>query len=303
MTVTVPYQYRKYDKLRSAGALDLRDTRCEKADCREASGGAPLVLTSTVVGRWAIFLELDSFGEAQTLREQISIALVRCNFCKARVRLLPCDVLPHKQYTVTVIEAALVVYCGSRDALFCLSLRVVVFGMLGDRTPSHTSLHGWTEGLGAFASGRPVGELPETIPVSWLLGMTEALRPQLKAARQVATKPEVPQARYQPSGKDDPEDEGKSLGRMERLQQLFLFLELAFMVVFVNPPASRLSQWSMFVLERVQQPCWQLCFRSALGCTGSEHLRARGSRDCRCRQRKDRHRCQNRGRSPPGDTN
>ena len=36
-----------------------------------------------------------------------------------------------------------------------LSLRQVAWGQLGDRTPAHTTLHGWTEGLGAHALGRP----------------------------------------------------------------------------------------------------------------------------------------------------
>jgi hypothetical protein len=68
-------------------------------------------------------------------------------------------------------------------------------------------------------------------------------------------------------------------------------------------PPDLLMRCCQFVLKSVQQPPWQLKFRSSLGCTGFEHFRARGSRDCRCRQRKERRRCLMRGRSPPGSTN
>jgi hypothetical protein len=262
-------------------------------------------LTPSVVGRWAIFLERDSFGELQTSREWITIALVRCDFCKARVRLLPCDVLPHKQYTVTAIEFALVAYCGDRQAPFPMSLRKVVFSFLGERTPTHTSLHGWTEGLGAFAAGRAVGALPGAIPADWLLATSEALLPGLKAMRGVAVAPEVPLWRYRQSiggAEKALRDEGGA-ARRERLQHLFLYIECAAFAVAASKPPDLLMRLGQFVQKRVQQPPWQLKFRSSLGCTGFEHFRARGSRDCRCRQRKERHRCLMRGRSPPGSTN
>jgi len=312
MTATLPPAYRIYDVERSKGTLDLSGSRCEVAACREASRGAPLVLTATEVERGAIFLERDAQGVAVLVAMRILIALGRCEFCKARVRLLPSDVLPHKQYTAPVIEAALVRYCGAREAPYPQSLRGVAYSFLGEspRTPSHVTVHGWSEGLGAFASGRRVGELPGAVPVSWLLSTTEMppLRPELKAAR-LASKPvRVPETRYEPprkaeDGKVDPEDARKSEARKERLEKLFEFLGYLLVVVSGNPADGGFSHWTRLVLESGQELPWQFRFRSALGCTGSEHSISRGSQDCRCRQRKERHRCQNRERSPPGGTN
>lgn len=39
------------------------------------------------------------------------------------------------------------------QASWSWSLRAVVRDLLGERTPAHTTLHGWTEGLGAHALG------------------------------------------------------------------------------------------------------------------------------------------------------
>jgi hypothetical protein len=312
MAATLPYAYRTYEPLRSAGTLDLSGTRCEVADCREASGGAPLVLTSTEVERGAIFLERDSHGVVVLVFLRILIALGRCDLCKIRVRLLPSDVLPRKQYTTSVIEEALVRYCGTREAPFPQSLRHVAYSFLGDspRTPSHVTVHGWSEGLGAFASGRRIGELPGAVPVSWLLRVTEMppLRPQLEAARLAATPVAVPAIRYEPprrteDGKVDPEDARKSEARKERLEKLFEFLGYLLVVMSGNPADGRMSHWTRLVLGSGQSLPWQFRFRSVLGCTGLEHSVSRGSQDCRCRQRKERHRWQNRGRSPPGGTN
>jgi len=349
MTVTIPVPYRTYDELRRANTLEalVSTLCCERAACREEAGGASLVLTSTVVERTAIFLAWDRYGTLGTVRTTITICQVRCGICKSRFRLLPCDVPPHKLYTFAVIEFALVAYCGDVDRPFPRSLRTVVAQIHGDQTPSHTSLHGWSEGLGAYASGRPVGELRGAIPVSWLLGKTEELaswfrqarqaparleaavreaaaeevsaatetarataareRARLQAAALSARRPEVPPVRYKPPRASDAEDAEKSRGRRERLQQLCMFLRWALTMAIGGqtgkPAGSGLAHWSMFVLERVQQPSWQFCFRSALGCTGSEHVIPRGSRDCRCRQRKARRSCPTRERSPPGGTN
>ena len=76
------------------------------------------------------------------------LALARCRHCGCRPRLLPCDVLAYKHYALPVIEALLAQYSEGR-----YSLREVAWDWLGERTPSPSTLHGWSEGLGAHVLG------------------------------------------------------------------------------------------------------------------------------------------------------
>lgn len=59
-------------------------------------------------------------------------------------------VLPRKLYGLAVIESEAADYSrGDR------SLRQVAWEELGERTPAHTTSHGWSDSLGAYALGRP----------------------------------------------------------------------------------------------------------------------------------------------------
>ena len=140
--------------------------------CRAASLGEPLVLSASRVPRGVVLLERDTYGELHTLEHQATIALARCLRCGTRPRILPYDVLPYKQYSLTVITALVSTY-----NTWCLSLRRVVWDLLGERTPAHTTLHGWTEGLGAHALGLPGAQLGGS-PFSRFL-----VEPDLVAAR------------------------------------------------------------------------------------------------------------------------
>ncbi len=96
-----------------------------------------------------------------------SIALARCPCCRARIRVLPCDVLPRKVYTLGVVHQSLAEYAkGDR------SLRSVAWGLGGDRDLAHSTLHAWSEGLGAYASGRRSGELADSLSFSAVLAET-----------------------------------------------------------------------------------------------------------------------------------
>ncbi len=121
--------------------------------CRAASLGEPLVLSASTVSRGVVLLERDEFGELHSIDLQAAIVLARCPRCGTRTRVLPYDVLPYKQYSV-----ALIAELASTYAKGSASLRSVAWDLLGERTPSHTTLHGWTEGLGAHALGLPGGE-------------------------------------------------------------------------------------------------------------------------------------------------
>ncbi len=61
------------------------------------------MLSRIRVRRGLSVLEADAVGELQTVELEAQIALARCRRCGGRVRVLPCDVLPYKHYSVTVI--------------------------------------------------------------------------------------------------------------------------------------------------------------------------------------------------------
>ena len=130
-----------------------RTSPVPKEACRAASGGQALVLSRSRVTRGIVLLEPDDFGELHTVVVEAQIALARCPRCGTRPRVLPCDVLPRKRYALTVIGELSATYCTWR-----WGLRTVAWDLLGERTPSHATLHGWTQGLGAYALGLPGGE-------------------------------------------------------------------------------------------------------------------------------------------------
>jgi hypothetical protein len=123
-----------------------------------------------------VLLERDESGELVMIREVATVAIGRCWRCKKRVRVLPCDVLPHKTYSSDVIEHLVAEYAqGNR------SLRQVAWEQLGERELAHTTLHGWTEGLGAHALGRPGGD-GGGAPISHLVAIAESRAPGVAAA-------------------------------------------------------------------------------------------------------------------------
>jgi hypothetical protein len=112
------------------------------------------VLSASIVSRGLIVLERDEFGQLHTVKLKADIALARCLRCGTRARVLPYDVLPYKQYSLAVITELVITY-----TTWNWSLRGVVWDLLGERTPAHTTLHGWTEGLGAHVLGLPQAQL------------------------------------------------------------------------------------------------------------------------------------------------
>ena len=59
-----------------------------------------------------------------------------------------------------------------------MSLREVVWSLAGDRTPSHSTLHAWSEALGAYVLGREAGEVAGGTPHTALIQETEARVPE-----------------------------------------------------------------------------------------------------------------------------
>jgi hypothetical protein len=103
------------------------------------------------------------------------IALARCPVCKSRLRILPADILPYKHYSLAVIEHGVHLYNQGY-----LSLRAVVWDRFyGEYAPSHTTLHAWSEGLGAYGSGRCFGEVPYALPASRIVAELEIRTPEI----------------------------------------------------------------------------------------------------------------------------
>jgi len=207
------------------------------------------VVSRSTVTRLVVLLERDEYGELQTVLIQAILALSYCPFCGQRLRILPADVLPWKLYSRPVVEWATVEY-----ATFRRSLRAVVWSLLGDRSPAHTTLHRWTEGLGAYALDRKIGEVPCATPAARIRTESQARFP----ARCVAGEPEVfvPPARY------------RSSARRERLIAARSFLSLAGRVTATAPPHA-LTAWQTLVLS--WSPLFRISFRSGLRCTSWEH--------------------------------
>lgn len=234
------------------------------------------MLTRSRVGRGLVLLEADEFGVLQTVHQIAMVALAQCTRCKTRTRVLPCDALPYKTYGLAVIEHEVSGYAAGDQ-----SLRQVAWRQLGDRMPAHTTLHGWTEGLGAHALGRPGGRLGG-VPMSRLIAEAEPRVPGVAAAVRAEISPDP--RRY------------RSEGRRDRLAAVILGMALVTIIAGLPHPHAmaecrRLAlAWShVSVLE----------FASRLRCMAIEHRDRSESPRSRSSSPRSRDRCPTRTRSPP----
>lgn len=278
MPVSVDVPYPTYQAQLREGRLSLAGTSCPNPTCREANEGAPLALTRSTVDRGIIWLKEDEHGVLQAVSEQARIAIALCLHCGMHVRVLPCDILPRKTYSLAVIEHEITEYTqGDR------SLRDVVWGMFGAHTPAHTTLHGWTEGFGAYLLGRPAGEVPGALPVSRLITESEARKPRLAEVR--AQGVEIDPRRY------------RSEARRERLVAVAVFLVCAQVVSGRDAPWA-LGEWSRLSLS------WGLMspfgFRTGFFVTAIEQVGPPDAGGSGRRQPKEVPRCPIHTRSPPG---
>lgn len=233
-------------------------------------------LTQSTVERGLVLLEPDGSGVLQTVRVEARIALAQCELCGTRCRVLPCDALPRKTYGIAVIEHEVSAYSrGDR------SLRQVAWDQLGDPTPAHTTLHGWTEGLGAYALGRPGGRVGGA-PMSRLLAEAEPRVPGIAEAKRNDPSPDPRRYRSEP--------------RRERLAAVMLVMTLVSLITRCPHPQAmaecrRVSlAWSnMSALE----------FPSRILHTPIEHLDRPQPPRSRPSSPRSRDRCPTRTRSPP----
>ena len=282
--ITIAISYITYSSLYSQGLLDsyLCETTCPKYphDCCSQDPPTSLVLTKSTVDRTALILEKDDYGIDAVVELKVKIALVKCPICKCRYRLLPADILPFKLYTLPVIELAVSLY--NRGDL---SLRQVAWIQLyGERTPEHSTLHGWTEGLGAYCLGRTVGEVAFAVPATRIFAELEIRFSQVKSLHSIPVwiNPE----RY------------RSQGRLERLQACKRFEIIGTMLEVKN--ASKFVELNRLIISWGNS--FGFGFATGIRCTPIEHL---GSTDMRLWLKistKEPLSCPIHGRSPPGDS-
>ena len=235
------------------------------------------MLSTSIVSRGVILLERDEFGELHSVDLQAAIVLARCPQCGTRPRVLPYDVLPYKRYSVAVIAELVSTY-----ATWSASLRTVVWDLLGERTPAHTTLHGWTEGLGAHVLGLPGGEAGG-VPFSRFV---------LEAQARVAPVAQVVQAPFWVD-----ERRYRSEARRERLAGVAMLMAVARLVTD-TPVLDALAQCRRLAL--LWSNSCVLLFPSRFSCTAIEHGGRPDGRGSGHPPQASPDRCPTRTRSPPG---
>ncbi len=282
--ITIALSYDTYSSLYSQGLLDsyLCETTCPKYphDCSSQDPPTALELTNSTVDRTAFILEKDDYGIDTVVERKVKIALVRCPMCKSRYRVLPADILPHKLYTLPVIELAVSLY--NRGDL---SLRQVAWVQLyGERTAEHTTLHGWTEGLGAWYLGRTVGEVAFSVPATRILAELEIRFSQVKSLHSIPVW--INPQRY------------RSQGRLERLEACKRFEIISTMLEVKN--TCKFVELNCLIISWGNS--FGLGFRTGICCTPIEHVDPINMRPWLQLSTKEPLSCPIHGRSPPGDS-
>jgi hypothetical protein len=271
--------YNTYASLLLQGLLGdyLRHTICPK----HPHNGSPLAvpepleLTQTVVVRGVWVLEKDEQGIVTVVKLQMRIALARCPVCKRRFRILPADILPYKHYSLAVIEHSVHLYNQGY-----LSLRAVVWdGFYGEYAPSHTTLHAWSEGLGAYWSGRCFGEVAYALPASRIVAELEIRIPEIAPLHSIPVLVNPQRCR--------------SLQRRERLEACRRFEKICMMISWCFCELNRLIvSWGT---------SFGFGFRTGITSTPFERINSADMIPCAKPMRKEAAACPIRGRSPPGD--
>ena len=225
-------------------------------------------------------LEKDDYDIDTVVKTTVKIVLLRCPICKSRYRLLPADILPHKLYSLPVIELSVCLY--NRGDL---SLRQVAWvELFGEHTTEHTTLHGWTEGLGAWWQGRTIGEVAFCVPATRVLAELEIRFPQMSSLHSIPVR--INPQRY------------RSQGRRQRLQACKRFEIIGTMLDSKNT-------WKWCELNRLViswGKSFGLGFKTGICCTGIEHVESTDVRKWRQILPKEPLSCPIHGRSPPGDS-
>lgn len=277
--ITIAVTHDTYASLLLQGLLGnyLNDAICPKHPHNGSplAVPVPLELTKAVVFRGVLVFEKDECGIDTVVKLQIRIALARCPVCKSRFRVLPADTLPYKHYSLSVIEHGIRLYNRGDQ-----SLRKVAWdGFYGEQTPWHATIHAWTEGLGAYWSGRCFGEVACALPAARIMKELEIRFPQ------VASLPSVP-VRVNPKRYRSPE-------RRERLEACRRFEKICAIIIACFCQLNRLIvSWGTSL---------GFGFRTGILNTAFEHIDSADMIRFAKPMRKEAKVCLIRGRSPPGD--
>jgi hypothetical protein len=247
--------------------------------------GPYLTILGSRVARPVVLLVDDGDGELAATLRILSIAVAYCPTCKGRFRVLPSDVLPHKRYGLAMIATTAAAHAVANN-----SLRAAAWQTHTGQTPAHTTLHAWTEGLGAFVLGRPFGGLPGAHPFQAVVAATKARWSALTTAP-------LPPSRIDPR-------RYRTEARRERLHAIADVLALARVVTAVatadlDIDANRvpLCSWRRLAIDiGIPAP---LLFRTGIRCTPSEHVVAADPESPGLPQPTGDSVCQTRSRSPP----
>jgi hypothetical protein len=238
------------------------------------------VLTNTTVDRTAFLLEQDDEGTDTVVERKIAIVLAKCPVCKGRCRVLPADILPYKRYSLPVIGSSMSLY-NQGD----LSLRQVAWERLyGERTPDHATLHGWTEGFGAWCLGRPTGEVAYSVPATRVVAELQIHYPQIGSLPSIPVR--IDPRRY------------RSQGRKERLEACKRFDIVG--AAIEGRTACRLFEINRLIVD--WGGSFGLGFRTGISSTAIEHINSKDVPTWLQTVPKEPLPCPIHGRSPPFDT-
>jgi hypothetical protein len=270
-----------YDTYEAALLKGLPSTmRCPR-DCVVS-----LSILGSRVDRPVVLLVHDG-AELVAARLVLSVALALCAACEGRFRLLPADVLPHKHYGLAVIASI-----GSVHVEANKSLRAAAWWTHTGSTPAHSTVHAWTEGLGAFVLGRSFGCLPDAQPYQAIVAVIDARWSALKTRS--LRPPLIDPLRY------------RTAARGERLAAVASILTLAPTVLDIamldvaldlTPDRSPLCCLRQLAV-RLGVPA-PLLFRTGIKRTPFEHVVARDPESPGLPQPTGDSVCQTRSRSPP----
>ncbi len=249
MPVSVPLPYREYALALATGSLTVQGVRCPR--CRDAA----LELTSTTRRREIVLTSRGDDAIPRVIRFRAMIAVAVCSSCRSRIRVLPADIPPRKPYSLSVIERCCENY--STGASLRRAVRT-----LGAVHPSHTTLHAWTQGLGAHVYGCQIGDVPGSEPICAVFAETEARVPALDTAIRDETNATHGRQR------------ARSDASRERQYAVATLLELARTLGEIRPDSpthtSSLTEWRTLALTWRRFLC-PFAFRAGIRRTSIEH--------------------------------
>ena len=243
-TIPVPVPI-AYDEL-GATAVKGKSVGAE-VSCPECVAVGTLIYTGRSVDRGAVMRGKEGQLEPQVMR----LPLARCADCKARIRVLPRELLPFKSFCLPVIERACLDYVDSDPQ--GPGLRRTVKRM-GKYAPAHSTLWRWLEGLGERALDRGAVRAVRayaTLPPAAALVAESAKRIGKGLRRVWERRFHIPSWKY------------LSEKRREQLEGCARVLESARRLFLDRPDA--LCEWHGWLIGRFHVAAW--AFPTGMACT------------------------------------